>query len=292
MHANQLVKTVIVINLGLLQMSRRYDARTTTFSPEGRLFQVEYAMEAINHAGTVIGIVAKDGVVLVAEKKVVTNLLENSTEKIFSVTDNIVCGVAGITSDANTLVATARMQAQQYLFTFDQDMPVEQLVQQICNIKQRYTQSGGMRPFGVSLLYCGYDDKYGYQLYHSDPSGNYAGWKATCIGQNNGAAESQLKEEYKDDMTLVEAVQLGFRVLAKTLDSPQLSSDKCSIDSCSGSSYCKTGQWQSKVQGIDCGYDCIVCRQVCAKEGFLVKFVKPHVRIDPRRKRKVGIVKD
>ena len=207
-------------------MSRRYDSRTTTFSPEGRLFQVEYAMEAINHAGTCLGIVSKDGIVIVAEKKIISPLLENSAEKIYKLTDHVICGVAGITSDANTLVTTARVTAQRYLFTYNQDMPVEQLVQRLCDIKQKYTQSGGMRPFGVSILYAGYDDKYGYQLYHSDPSGNYAGWKATCIGQNSAAAESQLKQDFKEDMSLEDAITLAFAVMQKTLDSPQLSSDK------------------------------------------------------------------
>ena len=209
------------------RMSRRYDSRTTTFSPEGRLYQVEYAMEAINHAGTCLGIVSTDGIVIVAEKKVISPLLENSAEKIYKLTDHVVCGVAGITSDANTLVTTARVTAQRHLYTYNQDMPVEQLVQRLCDIKQRYTQSGGMRPFGVSILYAGFDDRYGYQLYHSDPSGNYAGWQATCIGQNSTAAESQLKQEYKDDLDLHGAIKLAFAVLAKTLDTPKLSSDKC-----------------------------------------------------------------
>ena len=92
----------------------------------------------------------------------------------------ICCAVAGITSDANNLIDYARLQAQRYLFRYTEPMPVEQLVSNICNMKQGYTQYGGLRPFGVSFLYAGYDKIYGFQLYHSDPSGNYAGWKATC----------------------------------------------------------------------------------------------------------------
>ncbi|KAN0066053.1 Proteasome subunit alpha type-3 [Thecaphora frezii] len=209
-------------------MSRRYDSRTTTFSPEGRLFQVEYAMEAISHAGTVVGILAKDGIVLAAEKKVTSKLLEQdqSSEKIFHVSDNVMAGVAGITADANSLVNYARNAAQRYLATYDDDIPVEQLAQRLCDLKQGYTQYGGLRPFGVSILYAGFDDHHHFQLYHSDPSGNYSGWKATCIGSNNGTATSLLKQDYKDDIGIQEAMGLVVKVLSKTMDSTSLDSEK------------------------------------------------------------------
>jgi len=217
-------------------MARRYDSRTTIFSPEGRLYQIEYAMEAIAHAGTVIGVLSKEGVVLAAEKKVTGKLLDTSVvkeggyggsgEKIFLLNNNLIAGVAGLSADANSLVNYSRTSAQQHLFSFNEDMPVEQLVQRLCNLKQGYTQYGGLRPFGVSLLYAGYDPHYEFQLYHSDPSGNYSGWKATCIGANNGTAQSLLKQEYKDDITLEDAISLVIRVMGKTMDSTTLSSEK------------------------------------------------------------------
>ncbi|RKP27128.1 proteasome subunit alpha type-4 [Syncephalis pseudoplumigaleata] len=209
-------------------MARRYDSRTTTFSPEGRLYQVEYAMEAISHAGTVLGILATDGIVIAAEKKIVSKLLEQGTasEKIYTVNDNMICGVAGITSDANILVNNVRQAAQQYLYTYNEAIPCEQLVQRLCNLKQGYTQYGGMRPFGVSFVFAGWDQHYGFQLYHSDPSGNYSGWKATCIGANNAAAQSMLKQEYKEDMTLSDAIGLTVKVLSKTMDTASLTSEK------------------------------------------------------------------
>ncbi|MCO5588752.1 hypothetical protein L7F22_042711 [Adiantum nelumboides] len=177
-------------------MSRRYDSRTTTFSPEGRLFQVEYAMEAISHAGTVIGILTQQGVVLAAEKKVTSKLLEQDTssEKIYTVSDNVIAGVAGITADANSLINYARNAAQRYLLAYDDDIPVEQLAQRLCDLKQGYTQYGGLRPFGVSLLYAGYDPHHHFQLYHSDPSGSY---------------------------------ESGSQVLSKTMDATTLDSEKC-----------------------------------------------------------------
>ncbi|TCD68276.1 hypothetical protein EIP91_011242 [Steccherinum ochraceum] len=217
-------------------MARRYDSRTTIFSPEGRLYQIEYAMEAISHAGTVLGVLAKDGIVLAAEKKVTGKLLDlsgareggygGSGEKIFLLNSNVIGGVAGITADANSLVNYARSAAQRHLFLYNEDIPVELLAQRLCDLKQGYTQYGGLRPFGVSLLYAGYDPHYQFQLYHSDPSGNYSGWKATSIGANNGTAQSLLKQEYKDDIGIDDAIDLVLRVMSKTMDSTTLGSEK------------------------------------------------------------------
>ncbi|KAL2555166.1 Proteasome subunit alpha type-4-A [Forsythia ovata] len=108
-------------------------------------------------------------------------------------------------------------------------MPVEQLVQSLCDTKQGYTQFGGLRPFGVSFLFAGWDKNYGFQLYMSDPSGNYSGWKAAAIGSNNQAAQSMLKQDYKDEITREEAVQLALKVLSKTMDSTSLTSEKLEL---------------------------------------------------------------
>ena len=175
-------------------MARRYDTRTTTFSPEGRLYQVEYAIEAINHAGTCLGIMANDGILLAAERRNtnkllgktktqssvgdtnLTNIFEISdevfhSEKIYELNENMACSVAGITSDANVLTNELRLFGQRYYYRFREPMPCEQLVSVLCDLKQAYTQYGGKRPFGVSILYMGWDAHHGYQLYHSDPSG-------------------------------------------------------------------------------------------------------------------------
>jgi 20S proteasome subunit alpha 3 len=100
------------------------------------------------------------------------------------------------------------------------------LVQRVCDTKQGYTQFGGLRPYGVSFVYAGWDPHFGFQLYTSDPSGNYAGWKANCIGANSGNAQSILKQDYKEEMTLQEAKGLACKVLSKTMDTTQISSDK------------------------------------------------------------------
>lgn len=213
-------------------MARRYDSRTTIFSPEGRLYQVEYAMEAIGHAGTCLGIMATDGIVLAAERRNTNKLLDDevsSNEKIYKLHNDMACSVAGITSDANVLTNELRLMAQRYLLANGVSIPCEKLIKWLCDIKQGYTQFGGRRPFGVSILYMGWDDRHGYQLYQSDPSGNYGGWKATCIGNNGAAAVSILKQDYQDDITLEKALDLSIKVLSKSLDLPKLTPDKVEI---------------------------------------------------------------
>uniref|UniRef100_A0A0E0A5S5 Proteasome subunit alpha type n=1 Tax=Oryza glumipatula TaxID=40148 RepID=A0A0E0A5S5_9ORYZ len=212
-------------------MSRRYDSRTTIFSPEGRLYQVEYAMEAIGNAGSALGVLAADGVVLVGEKKVTSKLLQTSrsTEKMYKIDSHLACAVAGIMSDANILLNTARLHAQRYALSYQEPIPVEQLVQSLCDTKQGYTQFGGLRPFGVSFLFAGWDKHHGFQLYMSDPSGNYSGWKAAAVGANSQAAQSMLKQDYRDGLTREEAVALALKVLSKTMDSTSLTAEKLEL---------------------------------------------------------------
>jgi len=213
-------------------MARRYDSSTTTFSPEGRLHQVEYAIEAINNAGTCVGILAKDGIVMASERRITSGLLApaKTSEKTYQLCSHVSCNVAGLTADANILIDQARLRAGRYTYQYQEPIPVEQLVEYVCNYKQFYTQRGGLRPFGVAFLFAGYDDQYGFQLYQSDPSGNYSGWKATVIGANNQAGKSLLKAEYKiggEGSTeqeeesipdVQEALQLAVKVLNKTMD--------------------------------------------------------------------------
>ncbi len=124
-------------------------------------------MEAISHAGAAVGILASNGVVLAAEKKVTNKLLDTlkSSEKMYVIDQHISCAVAGILADANTLINQARLSAQKYRACFQEPIPVEQLVRELCDVKQSYTQYGGLRPFGVSFLFAGYDRHYGFQLY-------------------------------------------------------------------------------------------------------------------------------
>jgi len=139
---------------------------------------------------------------------------------------NMICAVAGMTADANILINYARQAAQRYLLTYNEDIPCEQLVRRLCDLKQGYTQHGGLRPFGVSFIYAGWDPQRQFQLYQSNPSGNYGGWKATSVGANNASAQSLLKQDYKEDCDLKEACGMAVKVLSKTMDSTRLSSEK------------------------------------------------------------------
>lgn len=131
-----------------------------------------------------------------------------------------------MTADANILINYARQAAQQYLLTYNQEIPCEQLVRRLCDLKQGYTQHGGLRPFGVSFIYAGYDAQRQFQLYQSNPSGNYGGWKATSVGANNASAQSLLKQDYNEDCNLKDACGLAVKVLSKTMDSTKLTSEK------------------------------------------------------------------
>ncbi|GKY99250.1 hypothetical protein MPSEU_000880300 [Mayamaea pseudoterrestris] len=218
-------------------MARRYDASTTTFSPEGRLHQVEYAIEAINNAGTCVGILAKDGIVMASERRITSGLLApaKTSEKTYFLAKHAACNVAGLTADANILIDQARLRAGRYQYQYQEPIPMEQLVEYVCNYKQYFTQRGGLRPFGVAFLFAGYDEHYGFQLYQSDPSGNYSGWKATVIGANNQAGKTILKSDYQkqpegeekmaddDDESgsipdVQGALRLAVKVLNKTMD--------------------------------------------------------------------------
>lgn len=148
---------------------------------------------------------------------------------MYKIDDHIACAVAGITSDANILINTCRLHCQRYLLRYQEPIPVDQLVRGLCDTKQGYTQFGGMRPFGVSLLYAGWDKQRGFQLYQSDPSGNYGGWKATSIGSNHASATSVLQSDFQEDASLDDAVRLVIKVLSKTMDSTTLSPEKVEL---------------------------------------------------------------
>lgn len=218
-------------------MSSRYDSRTTTFSPEGRLYQVEYAVEAISHAGTALGILTTEGIVLATEKRAQNTLLDAeisedkniSGEKVFKISDNMCCAVAGITSDANILLNFARLRAHQHEYTYQESMAAEDLCRILCDQKQSITQHGGVRPYGVSFLIGGWDRFHGFQLYHTDPSGNYSAWKGYAVGQNDQVAQNLLKQDWTPELTLRQGVLLALKILAKTMDSTNLSSDRVEI---------------------------------------------------------------
>jgi len=193
-----------------------YDRAITIFSPDGRLFQVEYALEAVKRGTTAVGVRCPEGVVLAVEKRIVP--LQESVEKIFIIDDHIGTAIAGLTSDARILVAEARLQAQLNKLNYDAPIPVEILTKKIGDLKQLYTQHAGVRPFGVALLIAGVDD-YGPHLYVTDPSGTYWGYKATAIGAGASSAMEVLEKEYKDNLDIDSATLLALKSLKKAMGS-------------------------------------------------------------------------
>ncbi len=193
-----------------------YDRTSTMFSPDGRLLQVEYAKKTVKQGTTAIGMVCKDGVVLVADKRIVEKLIvPESVDKIFQIDDHIGAAASGIMSDGRILIERAQIMAQQHRVTYDTAMPTEVLVKEICNLKQLYTQVGGARPFGVSIMFAGADDN--LHLYVTDPTGIFFEYKATAIGEAETEAKEQLTKQYKESMTVQEGLRLALSILKKTL---------------------------------------------------------------------------
>ena len=194
-----------------------YDRAITVFSPDGRLFQVEYALETVYRGSTIIGISCPEGVVIGAEEKIESKLQNpNFTQKIYEIDEHIGAAVVGLSSDARVLIDEARIFAQSNRLLYDEPVDVEVVAKRIGDIKQLYTQHAGVRPFGVSIIFAGVD-KGGTQLFTTDPSGTYRSYKAVAIGIGREVAENVLKEEYREDLTLEEAIKLGIKSLLKSI---------------------------------------------------------------------------
>jgi len=150
-----------------------YDRAITVFSPDGRLFQVEYAREAVKRGTTTVGLKYKDGVVLIVDKRITSRLIEpESIEKMFQIDDHIGCATSGLVADARVLVERARIDAQVNEITYNRKIEIKTLVRRLCDFKQTYTQYGGVRPFGTALLIAGVDDS-GPRLFSTDPIWSY-----------------------------------------------------------------------------------------------------------------------
>jgi len=203
-----------------------YDRGVNTFSPEGRLFQVEYAIEAIKLGSTAVGLQTKDGCVLAVEKRLTSPLLDPaSVEKIAEIDTHIGAAMSGLVADARTLVDHARVEAQNHTFTYDEPVGVEALTQAVCDLALSFGegQDGDSskrmsRPFGVALLIAGYDPLDGPQLFFSDPSGTFVRYKAKAIGAGSEGAQSNLSESYNENMTLEEAEELALSTLKQVME--------------------------------------------------------------------------
>ncbi|MBI5390442.1 archaeal proteasome endopeptidase complex subunit alpha [Candidatus Woesearchaeota archaeon] len=195
-----------------------YDRAITMFSPDGRLLQVEYAKKTVKQGSSAIGMVCKDGVVLVTDKRIVDPLIvPEAVEKIFQIDGHIAATAAGILSDARVLIERAQLKAQQHAVVYDSPVDTLTIVKDICNLKQICTQSGGLRPFGVSLLIAGIDNGGNKTLFETDPTGIFFQYRATAIGEGDTDVEDFLHKEFKDEMTIEMGVKLAVRALMKVV---------------------------------------------------------------------------
>ena len=197
-----------------------YDRSITMFSPDGRLLQVEYAKKTVKQGSTAIGIVCKDGVVLIADKRVTSKLMVPETiEKTFRIDNHIATTAAGIISDARVLVDRAQLKAQQHAVTYDSMIDVISVVKDICDLKQICTQSAGLRPFGVSMLVGGVENNGEIKLFLTEPYGLYFQYKAAVIGEGEAEIEPELQKRYKGNLGVDEGIQLGLSLLKGFLKS-------------------------------------------------------------------------
>ncbi len=193
-----------------------YDRAITQFSPDGRLFQVEYAIEAVRRGTTAIGIRCKEGVVLAVEKRVLNLQEPDSVEKIFDIDLHVGAAIAGLTADARVLIDNARIQSQVNKLYYNEPITIAVLTKKICDLKQLYTQHAGVRPFGVSLLIAGVDDE--PRLFMTDPSGAFWGYRAQAIGAGAQTVREELEKDYDENKPLDDVIIMALGALKKVIE--------------------------------------------------------------------------
>lgn len=201
--------------------AQAYDRSITVFSPEGHLYQVDYASKIIEKGSPAIAIIYKDGIILVADKKIFSSLIiPESVEKVFKVDKHVWIACSGLIGDGRRLVDYARQIAQENKIYYDDPIEIDTLVKKIGNVVQYFTQYGGARPFGVSLIVTGIDSL-GKHIYEVEPSGATTAYKAIAIGQNKPKLMLNLEKNYKENLSFDDALKLAFKTLALNLDVKQ-----------------------------------------------------------------------
>ncbi len=199
-----------------------YDRAATMFSPEGHLLQVEYAEKTVRLGSSSIGMVCSDGVFIIADKRIRDKLIvEDSASKVQEIDEHIIASTAGITSDARVLVEKAQVLCQQHRVTYDSPIEPESVIKEIANIKQQFTQYGGARPFGVSLMLAGINNNKP-KLYVSDVTGNYFSYYSNAIGENDDKIKEKLREKYKKTANIKEGVKIALNIFKEIKNNFQI----------------------------------------------------------------------
>ena len=195
-----------------------YDTSTSIFSPEGRIFAAEYAKKAVEQGATSIGILCKEGTVLLAEKRIQPLQEPGSVEKISKIDSHIGVATSGFMADARRLIQESRVKAQSYWLTYEEPIPAEALAEHICDLKAQYTQGGGVRPYGVAMIIGSVDPDESPRLFVTDPVGTYWGYLAAVIGRGASVAGEYLQKHYKKTMNLKQATNLALDTLRNGSD--------------------------------------------------------------------------
>lgn len=199
-------------------MPRAYDRAITIFSPEGRLYQVEYALELVKRGAPIVGVTSPEGVVIAANETPESDLEDPEYfRKIYELDNHIGSAIAGLSSDARILIDQARVYCQSNKLLYDEPVDIDTLAKRIGDLAQVYTQHAGVRPFGVSMILGGVDSL-GSRVFTTDPSGAYRGFKATAVGRKNDEANKFLEEKFRSDLTLDEAIKLAIEAVKVASD--------------------------------------------------------------------------
>ncbi|MCU0642194.1 MAG: archaeal proteasome endopeptidase complex subunit alpha [archaeon] len=195
-----------------------YDRAATMFSPDGHLLQVEYAEKTVRLGSSSIGLVCKDGIVLIADRRVRDKLIApESANKIYEIDEHIVATAAGILADARALIDNAQVIAQQNRVTYGSPIEPISVIRMIADRKQMFTQYGGARPFGVAIMLAGVNKDKAY-LYTSDVTGNFFAYKANAIGENDEKVKEILRRDFDEGMTIEEGIKFAMKIFKETLE--------------------------------------------------------------------------
>ncbi len=204
--------------IDLQHQAMGYDRTATMFSPEGTILQVEYAEKTVRLGSASIGMVCSDGVFIIADKRSGDKLIvQKSANKIYEIDSHIIASAAGIVSDARVLVDRAQVIAQQHRVTYDSAIEPELVIKDIAHTMQQFTQYGGARPFGVSLMLAGINDKKP-ELYISDITGNYLSYHTNAIGENDEKIKEKLRERYKQGLTVKKGAKIALDIFKEIFE--------------------------------------------------------------------------